>query len=651
MNIKLLLEHVKNLKSESDIELYANFVTVLLKNTNIPKLLKSSEKTHQIIKTLTGKDKKLPITSFYKKQPLAMPSAQFYDLVLQERQMLSLNNDNEYVILLATLKMLQDLGVKTNYQEVVKEIMTNYVHKLEPVVDDSPFIGRKEVTGEAIRVLNRSVRNNLVIVGPGGIGKTTLAQKVIEMAKNFKVYALHPGNAQLFDQIISLISNTVGNRTLFFLDEFTAIDPQNISYITKNSQVIATSNDQAYRKFAADFPEIASKFEVIELSEPKAQDIKEILEFQQKRLTKLFQVSWENAITDDIYKLAKQYIHQSFPAKAITLIEESAILAKSKGKTTVTRDMVKAIISQKTNIPVGELTEFDKKDLSNLPLKLKSRIKGQDEAIAKVARVIQRSKLGFKKKSGPIGTFLFVGPSGVGKTELAKAVSEAVFGSEEEMIRLDMSEFAEAHNVQRLIGAPPGYIGFEEGGQLTNPVRTKPYNLLLLDELEKAHPRVFDIFLQVFDDGRLTDGQGKVVDFRNTVIIATSNAATDDILDLIEDGKTQSDIETEVKNILPDYFRIEFINRFDQIVVFNQLSLNALSQIAVLELKKLKAELAKKQIDFTVSDKTIAKIAGESFDPKYGARELLRLIENTIENKLVEMIMSGELKENQLVEF
>jgi ATP-dependent Clp protease ATP-binding subunit ClpB len=212
------------------------------------------------------------------------------------------------------------------------------------------------------------------------------------------------------------------------------------------------------------------------------------------------------------------------------------------------------------------------------------------------------------------------------------------------MVRLDMSEFSEAHMVQRLIGSPPGYVGYEEGGQLTNPVRSKPYSLVLLDEIEKGHPRVFDIFLQVLDDGRLTDGQGKKVDFCNTVIIATSNAGIEDILDMISEGKTHDEIITELKEVLQDYFRIEFINRFDDIVIFNALTPDALYDIAVMHVDRIKEELIKKGIDLKVSPDTLKAIAKEAYDPRYGARGLFRIVQEKIENVIAEGIMSGKIE-------
>lgn len=565
-------------------------------------------------------------------------------------QLMNCQKENKSALLLSALKLLEGSPDDGLYPETLKYILTHNLHKLEVAPLKITFVGRKKELATLNRVLDRGERNHVLIAGSGGVGKTTLARQMIGKRPQTIIYQLQPGSVNK-DDIVTLTAQAGGKRLLFFLDEIFTFEPEIISYLVKNSHVLATSNDRELGKFSSEFPELISKFEVVILHSPRPEEVGEIVANHQKYLKNFYQVSWEDGVADEVYSLAKRYSEQQFPAKAITLIEEAALYARSLGFDRVSRESIKAIISQKTDIPIGELTEFDRKDLSQLPEKIKSRIRGQDGAVDRVVRVIQRSRLGFGKRRGPIGTFLFIGPSGVGKTELAKTLAQTVFGSEEEIVRLDMSEFAEAHNVQRLVGAPPGYVGFEEGGQLTNPVRARPYNLVLLDEIEKAHPRVFDIFLQVFDDGRLTDGQGKMVDFRNTVIIATSNAATEDIMDLIAEKKSRAEIEAEVEEILPDYFRIEFINRFDAIVVFNSLDIETLEQIAVLELGKLKSILGLQKIDFSVSQETISRLARESYDPRYGARELLRRLKDTIENKLVEMIMNGELKANQRIEF
>jgi ATP-dependent Clp protease ATP-binding subunit ClpA len=420
----------------------------------------------------------------------------------------------------------------------------------------------------------------------------------------------------------------------------------------KQVVIIATTNDTSFAKSETTSPEIISKFEVLHVEEPSETAIKQILANRLQEFQKTHGITYEEDFLDEVYVLAKQYLPQlAFPAKGLGLLEELVSHAKSQKMSHIKKDMARLLISQKTHIPIEDLTEFDRKNLSSLAKRLKDRVKGQDQAIDQVVKVIQRSRLGFGKKNRPIGSFLFVGPSGVGKTELAKAVAQAVFGDEESMVRLDMSEFSEAHTIQRLVGAPPGYIGFEEGGQLTNPIKAKPYNLVLMDEIEKANARVFDIFLQVLDDGRLTDGQGKMVDFKHTIIIATSNAGLDDILDLIAEGKSTKEIEKEVKEILQDYFRLEFINRFDGIIFFNSLLPKALEEIAYLQIEKLKIELAKREIDFAVSDNAIKQIANMSYDPRYGARELLRVIQDTIENKLAEMIIAGQLEKNQKIVF
>ena len=361
-------------------------------------------------------------------------------------------------------------------------------------------------------------------------------------------------------------------------------------------------------------------------------------------------VQYADQTLAEVIKLTKQHISElSFPAKGISLLEETAHFSKSQNEVLVTPEMARVVVSQKANIPIASLTDFDKKDLSELDERIKQKVKGQDHAVKKIARSIQRSRLGLNRSNKPIGSFLLVGPSGVGKTELAKVLAQEIFGDVENMIRIDMSEYSEPHTVQRLVGAPPGYIGYEEGGQLTNPVKNKPYSLVLLDEIEKAHPKVFDVFLQILDDGRLTDGRGKVVDFRNTMIIATSNAGIEDILDLIEEGKQHTEIEKEIKDIMQDYFRIEFLNRFDDIVVFKALDVPSLVGIAEIQIQKLAIELYTRGITLEVKPETIQQLAESAYDPKYGARGLQRIIQENLENPIVEMIMHDQVQPGQRI--
>jgi len=634
----------------SEQDLYVFFLIEILSDSS-PTILLS---TRDEVKKLIEEVQKKPQNHQGKNNRSITVSDRFVKILSQQKQLLATTDDTEFALLLASLKMLEELGHKTNYKDVLKEIMMSSLHKLHIPPLPFPLVGREREMADIFRILDRSHKNNVLIVGTEGIGKTTLAQAVLQKLRSDIAFQLYPGNTSLSERIISLLSSINENRVLLFLDEIFSFVPQEIHYALDNKQtvVIATTNDTSFAKFEKNHPEIVSKFEVVRLEKLSTTETKQLLEIHVQELQKKYGITAEDGLVDEIYALSKQYLpHVSFPAKAIYLLEESVSLTRSLHLSHVKKEIIKTLISSKTHIPVGELTEFDKKDLSSLPEKLRKRVKGQDQAISHVVKVIQRSRLGFGKKNKPIGSFLFVGPSGVGKTELAKAVAQTIFGDEENMVRLDMSEFTEAHTIQRLIGAPPGYVGFEEGGQLTNPVKAKPYNLVLLDEIEKAHTRVFDIFLQVLDDGRLTDGQGKLVDFRHTIIIATSNAGLDDILDLLAEGKSTEEIEKEVKEILQDYFRIEFINRFDGIIFFNSLIPQALEEIAVLQIEKLKTELAKREIDFTVSEGAIKEIARMSYDPRYGARELLRIIQDTIENKLAEMIISGQLQKNQKIVF
>jgi ATP-dependent Clp protease ATP-binding subunit ClpA len=633
---------------------FAYIAFQLLETSTIFSLLdSSSEVKKNLFIVLNDKSKTHNTTNLFdKKENSTFYKERLQQMAAIQRQILACPHNDEHVILLASLKALDEITQSKDYKTVLKEILMKNLHKVENMDLLFPFIGREKEIEEIKRVLGRSFRNNVLIVGPTGVGKTTLAQAIKNYLEDARLFQLFSGNSIFFDQIVSILADAEGKKTLFFLDELFTFESGQIKYAIDNSQVIGTANDVSFRKFAQENPGLVSKFEIIQLNEPPTNELIEILSAQQQYLEKDIQINWESDFVDELINLAKRYIpEQSFPAKGISLLEESVLHAKTQGVPQITKEMVRVIVSQKTNIPIGSLTELDKKDLSTLPSKLATKVKGQDEAIEKVAKVIQRSRLGLGKKNKPIGSFLFVGPSGVGKTELAKAVAQEVFGDFENMVRIDMSEFSEAHTVQKLVGAPPGYIGFEEGGQLTNPIKAKPYNLVLLDEIEKAHPRVFDIFLQVLDDGRLTDGQGKIVDFKNTIIIATSNAGIEDILDLINEGKNQKEIEKELKEILQDYFRIEFINRFDGVIIFNSLKQDALQKIAILQVEKLQTELAKRNIGFSVSKETIERIAQEGYDPRYGARGLIRVIQDRIENKLAEMIIGNELKEGQRVEF
>jgi ATP-dependent Clp protease ATP-binding subunit ClpB len=314
----------------------------------------------------------------------------------------------------------------------------------------------------------------------------------------------------------------------------------------------------------------------------------------------------------------------------------------------VTAEEIAEVVSRWTGIPVSKMLEGEREKLLRMEDELHRRVIGQDEAVKAVSDAIRRSRAGLSDPNRPNGSFLFLGPTGVGKTELCKALAEFLFDSGDAMVRIDMSEFMEKHSVARLIGAPPGYVGYEEGGYLTEAVRRRPYSVILLDEVEKAHADVFNILLQVLDDGRLTDGQGRTVDFRNCVIVMTSNLGSQNIQDVYERDSDSGEVvayehmKAAVMAAVQNHFRPEFINRLDDIVVFHPLGLSEIQRIAAIQTRYLSARLADRQIRLEISDDALALLGNIGFDPVYGARPLKRAIQQQLENPLANRILSGE---------
>jgi ATP-dependent Clp protease ATP-binding subunit ClpB len=309
-------------------------------------------------------------------------------------------------------------------------------------------------------------------------------------------------------------------------------------------------------------------------------------------------------------------------------------------RTQVGAEEIAEVVARATGIPVSKLMQGERDKLLQMEVKLHDRVVGQEEAITAVANAIRRSRAGLSDPNRPTGSFLFLGPTGVGKTELCKALAGFLFDSEDHLIRIDMSEFMEKHSVARLIGAPPGYVGYEEGGYLTEAVRRKPYSVILLDEVEKAHPDVFNVLLQVLDDGRLTDGQGRTVDFKNAVIVMTSNIGSHKIQAMV--GKPYDDIKDAVWDELKDHFRPEFLNRIDETVVFHALGVKEIQSIAAIQLKILQARLTKMDLTLEVSAAALAELAKVGFDPVFGARPLKRAIQQRIENPLSKLMLEGK---------
>ena len=323
-------------------------------------------------------------------------------------------------------------------------------------------------------------------------------------------------------------------------------------------------------------------------------------------------------------------------------------------KEEITDEDIANVVSKWTGIPVNKLVESEKQKLINMEEILHKRLIGQDEAVETVADAIRRARSGLKDPKRPIGTFLFLGPTGVGKTELAKALAEFMFNDEDALIRIDMSEYMEKHNVARLVGAPPGYVGYEEGGQLTEAVRRKPYSVVLFDEIEKAHPDVFNIMLQIFDDGRLTDSKGRTVDFKNTLIIMTSNIGSDIILESTVNAMLSPDefdkTKEQILELLKTRFKPEFLNRIDETIFFKALTLPQLSKIVDIQMEYLRKLLAEQEIDLMITEDAREFLAHRGFNPIYGARPLKRTIRQLVENPLSKLLLSQNfLKGDEIV--
>ena len=589
-----------------------------------------------------------------------------------------------------------------------------------------PVIGRDEEITRVIEILNRRTKNNPVLIGEPGVGKTAvvegLAQKIVDGDVPHKlqgkevirldVVSLVQGTGirGQFEERMQKLMDEIRSREdiILFIDEIHEIvgagsagdgnmDAGNIlkpALARGELQMVGATTLNEYRIIEKDAA-LERRMQPVKVDEPTVEETITILKGIQKKYEDYHHVKYTDAAIEAAALLSNRYIQDRFlPDKAIDLLDEAGskmnltlnfvdpkvidqrLIEAENLKAQATRDedfekaayfrdqiakykelqktsvldndipiisekTIEHIVEQKTNIPVGDLKEKEQSQLVNLASDLKAHVIGQDDAVDKITKAIRRNRVGLGSPNRPIGSFLFVGPTGVGKTELSKQLAIELFGSADSMIRFDMSEYMEKHSVAKLVGAPPGYVGYEEAGQLTERVRRNPYSLILLDEVEKAHPDVIHMFLQVLDDGRLTDGQGRTVSFKDTIIIMTSNAGTGKAEASVGFGAAREGRTNSVLGELGNFFSPEFMNRFDGIIEFKPLSKDNLMQIVNLMLDDVNQRLATNDIHLDVTEKVKEKLVDLGYDPKMGARPLRRTIQDHIEDAITDFYLEN----------
>ena len=544
-----------------------------------------------------------------------------------------------------------------------------------------PVIERDKEVERVMEILTRRTKNNPVLIGEAGVGKTAiaegLAQKIASGAapgplKDKRILVLdlsllvagakHRGEFEdRLQKLIAEIKAAAGTIILFIDEVHTvigagggegSIDASNIlkpSLARGELQTIGATTIKEYRQYIEKDAAFERRFQKVLIEEPTAEQAIKMLEGVKGKYEEHHKVKIQKPALEAAVRLSQRYISDRFlPDKAIDVIDEAAakVVLKNISPKEVTEDLVKEVVSVWSGIPVARLTQDETKVLLKLEELIHQRLVDQEPAVKAVCEAIRRNRAGLKNPKRPVGSFIFMGPTGVGKTQLAKTLAEVMFGTEDKMIRIDMSEYMEKNATARMIGAPPGYVGYEEGGQLTEAVRKNPYSVLLLDEIEKANPDVFNIFLQILDDGRLTDGKGRTVDFKNTIIICTSNIGTQLIKSTnVNDPSLQKQILGELLRS----FRPEFINRFDDLIVFRGLTAQDMQQIIEVIVKEMTKLLGEQKITLTISPTAKSKLVELGYDPVFGARPLRRVLMRLVENPLSAAIIKGEVKAGQNV--
>ncbi len=548
-----------------------------------------------------------------------------------------------------------------------------------------PVVGRESEILRAVQILSRRTKNNPVLVGEPGVGKTAVAEGLAMLAArgeapaelarkrivSLDIPAMLAGTKYRgdFEERVKAVLKDVkrAGDVILFIDELHtiigagsaegAIDAANIlkpALGRGEVQIIGATTPEEYRRHIEKDAALERRFQPVRIAEPDRAQTLAMLKSLRRALEAHHGVSISDSALEAAYELSVRYINDRFlPDKAIDLIDEAAagVHVAARADMTVRPSDVAQVVSRWTDIPVTGLDKNESERLKNLESELKRRIIGQDEAVSAVARAIRRSRVGLKDPARPVGSFLFLGPTGVGKTELCRALAATVYGDERAMIRLDMSEYMEKHTVSRLIGSPPGYVGYEDGGQLTEKVRRKPWSVVLFDEIEKAHEDVWSILLQIMDDGHLTDSAGRRVDFSNTVVVMTSNVGAKAITDGRprlgfsgggDDG--ESGMREQVMAELKATFRPEFLNRIDETIVFHRLTEENMYAITETLLDGVKKRFEKLGLTLAVPEETVRFIARAGNDDAFGARPLRRTVQHSIEDAAAELLLDGRAK-------
>lgn len=555
-----------------------------------------------------------------------------------------------------------------------------------------PIIGREDEIERMIEILCRKTKNNPILIGEAGVGKSAvvegLAQKIASgdvpyLLKDKRIYSLNLSmllsgtkyRGTLEEKLNEVVSIIINDKSIItFIDEIHTlyqagsekgeINPADMlkPYLARGDmQTIGATTLDEYAEFFEKDKALERRFQPIVVNPPSEENTIKILCGLRNSYEKFHSVKITDEALTSAVKLSVRYItNRNLPDKAIDLIDEASSRAKILNQNDqeiplITAEDVSKIVSDWTKIPVTKINETEKEKLLHLEDILHSRVIGQDEPISAVSKAIRRARVGLKDSKRPIGSFVFLGQTGVGKTELSKAIAEAMFDDEKSLIRIDMSEYMEKHSLSKLIGSPPGFVGYEEGGQLTDKVRKNPYSVVLFDEVEKAHPDITNILLQILDDGRLTDGQGRLVNFQNTIIILTSNIGAEKMMQkrkfaIDNNLKFDFDSQREVMlQALKKAYKPELLNRIDLITVFKPLSFEELAKITNLMIRSLNKKLEEKGITLKLTESALMYLIKAGYNSEYGARPLKRLIEQKIEDVIAGDMLEGKLTDNSII--